>query len=78
MFDKIRSYVDKKIFEIHIFNNSININNYDEIITLTDSIITIKYNDISHVTIKGKNLSIKRLLDNEILIEGKVEDIHFY
>ena len=78
MFDKIRSYVDRKTFEIHIINNYININNFDEILTLTDSIITIKYNDNYHITIKGKDLSIKKLLDNEILISGKVEDIHFY
>lgn len=77
MFDKLRSYVDKKELEINVFRNNIHIVNYDEIITLTDSVVTIKYGDKYHITIKGNALSIKKLLDNELLLKGKVEDIHF-
>ena len=78
MFQKLRSYVDNNDFEMNITNSYINLNNYEEITTLTDTIIGIRYNQNHYLTIKGKNLSIKKLLNQELLLTGEILDIHFY
>lgn len=59
-----------------IYNDLIDIDNYNEIITLTDNLIVIE-SDNKLVYIKGRNLSIKKLMDNEILINGVIGDISF-
>ena len=78
MFQRLRSYIEPKEFEFQYSFSKIYFNNYDEICTLTDSIVDIKYQDHHFITIKGENLSIKKLLDKELLLQGKIKDIHFY
>ncbi|MGN0973478.1 MAG: YabP/YqfC family sporulation protein [Bacilli bacterium] len=76
MFKRLSGYINNKEFKINIYNNLINIDNYDEIVTLTDNLIIIRY-DKNYVYIKGNNLSIRRLLDNELLIDGNIGAINF-
>lgn len=76
MFKRLSGYINNKEFKINIYNNLINIDNYDEIVTLTDNLIVIRY-DKNYVYIKGNNLSIRRLLDNELLIDGNIGAINF-
>ena len=76
MFKRLSGYINNKEFKINIYNNLINIDNYDEIVTLTDNLIIIRY-DKYYVYIKGNNLSIRRLLDNELLIDGNIGAINF-
>ncbi len=76
MLNKIKNYINDTNFKITIFNNYININNYEEIIVLEEECITIRL--ISKlVTIKGNNLFIKKLLDKEILIKGFIKEVIF-
>lgn len=76
MFKRLSGYINNKEFKINIYNNLINIDNYDEIVTLTDNLIVIRY-DKNYVYIKGNKLSIRRLLDNELLIDGNIGAINF-
>lgn len=72
--DKMDRYLTDKIFKITYFNNSININNYIEIIDFNDNKIKIKY-DQGICIIEGKNLTLNKMIDNEILIEGNINNI---
>ena len=76
MFKRLSNYINNKEFHIHIYNNLLNVDNYDEIITLTDDLIILRYNT-KFVYIKGKDLSINKLLDKEMLISGYIGDISF-
>ena len=67
---KIREYVRESDFKMLIKNNNIDIENYTKIIDITDTKIEILNNDIK-IKILGKNLTINKLLNNEILIIGK-------
>jgi len=69
----IKNYILEKDFKIILSNNYIDIINYLDIISIDDKNITIKSD--KNISIKGNNLSVSKLLDNEILIIGDIEKI---
>ncbi len=76
MFKRLSGYINSKEFHMHLYNNLINIDNYDEIVTLTDNLIVLRYEE-KFIYIKGENLSIRKMLDRELLIDGHIGDISF-
>ena len=76
MLDNLRSYVLEDKFKITIFINKIDIQNYQEIDHFDDVKIIVRYNQ-GHVIIKGENLTISKLLNDELLIIGKIKNILF-
>ena len=76
MFNNIKNYLNDSKWRINIYDGKINIVNYIDIITLEDNRISIKY-DRGIIIIKGKKLSVNKLLDNEILITGIIYNISF-
>ena len=56
--------------------NQIDIINYQEIDSFDDEKIRIRYKE-GVLVIGGKNLSINKLLEDEVLIGGKIEKIEF-
>lgn len=76
MFNNIRNYLNDSKWKINIFDNKINIVNYLDIITLEDTRISIKCNDCN-IIVKGKNLTVNKLLDNEMLIIGTILSVEF-
>lgn len=76
MFSTIKNFVNDNKFNLSIFDNCIHINNYQEIITLEETRVSVT-SAYRMITIKGKNLSINRLMDNEILISGEVKEVDF-
>ena len=74
MIKRIISYIKDNKLKINYINNSVNGVNYDKILEVTDEVITIiKENKI--ILIRGNNLKISKLLDNEILITGLINKI---
>ncbi len=63
-------------FCIHIFEDRINIVNYISIYEFNDNSIIIKYKK-GIVNIKGNNLTVCKLVNDEILISGKIDKIEF-
>ena len=76
MFNNLRNYLDDNSWKIHIYENKINIVNYIDIIALEDNRISIKY-EKGILIIKGNNLTLNKLLDQEILITGKISSLEF-
>ena len=71
---KISHYIKDNDLKIVIVNNSINVINYDNILEVNDNLVNlIKDNKI--ITIKGSNLKLNKLLDNEVLIQGLINKI---
>ena len=73
LFNDIRNLISEDNFKIIIYDNYIDIINYSKIINISDSLLTIKSN--KKILIYGKNLKINKLLDDELLIMGKVDKI---
>ena len=77
MFDKIREYVKDEEFRLTIYRDRVYAVNYSNILTLTDSRVTLKVEDVMYDN-KGENLVLNKLLDKEILINGKIFDLEVF
>ena len=74
MIKKIVHYIKDDNLKIIYFNNNINVSNYDNIIEIKDDIISIT-KDKQVILIKGNDLKLTKLLDNEVLINGIIKKI---
>ncbi len=72
--NKFRTYLLEDEFKINIANGKVNIKNYDTIGQIDSNKMVIFY-DKGTVTINGKNLSLIKMLDDELLISGSVKAI---
>ena len=71
---KVINYIKDVDFKITYINNSVNIVNYDNVIEVRDDIISLKKED-KIINIKGEDLRLNKLLEQEILITGLVKII---
>lgn len=71
---KVRDYLLDDEFKMILLNNKINISNYEKIEYLDDDKVIVKY-EKGKISIKGENITVKKLLNNEILITGSIKEI---
>ena len=74
MFNKISNYINDKEFKFTVYENKIHIINFNKIITLEDNYISILSIN-KKINIKGLNLILIKLIDNELLIKGNISNI---
>lgn len=72
----IENYVKQNDFKILIKNNCIDIENYTKLGRI-DSNEIIVFSNKEKIVIKGSSLTINKLLNSEILILGKYNQIVF-
>ena len=72
----IRSYLLESDFKITMTNKNIDVINYEKIETVNSNNIVLKYK-LGKIDIKGNNLVIKKLLNDEILIIGSINSVEF-
>ena len=72
----IKNFLSDNDFKITILKDLIDILNYEKIILLSDNKIVINYSN-QILTINGNNLSIIKLLNDEIAIQGSFTNIEF-
>ena len=71
MFERINNYINDNEFRFTIYENKIHIINFKRIISLEDSYISLQSIN-KKIIIKGEKLILKKLLENEILIQGNI------
>lgn len=76
VFTNLKNYILEDDFKMIIFDKKVDIVNYDEIDHFDDNKIIIR-NKEKIVIIKGEELVISKLLEDEMLIFGKVNGIEF-
>lgn len=74
MFNKINDYINDKEFRLTIFDNKVYIINYLKIISLENERISLLTGN-NRIIIKGNNLCLNKLLDDEVLIKGTINSI---
>lgn len=75
MLKKLNEYLNENQYKMTLINNDqINIVNYQEIADFSSDKIKIKYQS-GYSIIHGHNLVIKKMLDDEILITGVINNI---
>ena len=71
-----RTYILENELKINILIGKIDIVNYIEIDHFDDTKIMVRY-EKGLVVIKGENLTISKLLNDELLILGKIKSLEF-
>lgn len=74
MLRNLRTFINDNEWRINIYDEKVNVVNYDDVILLEDNRISIKYKK-GMIIIKGENLSVNKLLENEMLVIGKIKSI---
>lgn len=73
---RLRNYFLENEFKVTYFQNKVNIVNYESIGHFDSNKIIVRKNNDS-IIINGNNLVVSKLLNDEILIEGKISNIEF-
>ena len=74
--NKIREYIDDREFRITIIKDKVSIINYSSIEHIDGVKVVIK-SDNNLISINGNNLTIIKLVDDEVLISGIISNIKF-
>lgn len=74
LINSFRNYILDEEFKINIYKDKVNVVNYTDIVNFTSKEVTIKYEG-GLLLIIGNNLSISRLLIDEVLVTGNIEKI---
>lgn len=76
MFSKLRNYVKQDETKLYYIRNKLNIINYKNILVFENNKILVECLD-NILEVKGEDLVINKLLNDELLIEGKIISISF-
>lgn len=71
---ELRNYINDVEFRVNLYKDKVHIVNYTKIVTIEKSRISIRYSS-GMLIIKGKDLALKKLLDDEILIKGIINSV---
>ena len=74
MIDKLGRWFNDNHFQMTITNNGLYIKNYLKLLGIEDEHVIVKVKT-KLITIKGENLSLKKILDNELLIKGSIKKV---
>lgn len=74
MFERVDNFLNDREFRFTIYENKIHIINFKRIISLEENNVIFQSNRKKlHIT--GKNLIVRKLLEEEILITGTISKI---
>ncbi len=76
MLKSLNKYIKNNEFSVNILDNLVDINNFIDIIVLESNKIVLSIPK-GMLRIYGNDLTIKRLLDHEILINGNICSLEF-
>jgi len=74
MLKKINNYINDNNFKLSLYKNKLNIVNYKKLLSLEENYISILL-EKKKLIIKGSNLFLIKILDNELLIKGNIKSI---
>ena len=72
--NRLDNYLYDREYRIIIKENYVNIVNYDEIVDFNSNKISVKYKN-KLITIEGLNLTINKMIEDEVLITGNISNI---
>ena len=72
--NRLDNYLYDREYKITVKENYVDIVNYDEIVDFTLTKISVRYNN-KIIIVEGNNLTISKMIDNEVLVMGLVTSI---
>lgn len=76
LINDVRNFIVDNEFQIVVKNNFVDIQNFDLIDTINESTIIVT-TEKKKIKIKGKSLTVNKLLSDELSIKGKILEITF-
>lgn len=73
-YNKIKNYIEDNEFHFDIFIDHIYIANYEKILSLSDTRVSFVAQN-KKITLTGNKLSLIKMLDDEILIQGNLTKV---
>lgn len=74
MLKEINNYINDNNFKLSLYKNKLNIVNYKKLLSLEENYISVLL-EKKKIIIKGSNLLLIKILDNELLIKGNIKNI---
>lgn len=74
MLNRLKEYINDNEFRLTVFSDRVHVMNFLNIVSLEEERISFLTNK-GRVIIKGKNLCLNKLLDDEVLISGTIMNI---
>ncbi len=74
MLQRVSEYINNQEFRLTLLRGRIHVLNYQKILSLEDERISFS-TPIGRLVLKGEKLSLVKLLDQELLISGKIHTI---
>ena len=74
MLKEINNYINDNNFKLSLYKNKLNIVNYKKLLSLEENYISVLL-EKKKLIIKGSNLLLIKILDNELLIKGNIKNI---
>lgn len=74
MLSKVKDYILDQEFRITLFENRLLAVNFIKILSLEESRVSFLTN-YGRVIVKGREFTLNRLLENEVLIGGTIEQV---
>lgn len=73
-YNRIKNYIEDNEFHFDIFIDHIYIANYEKIISLSDTRVSFVAQN-KKITLTGNKLSLIKMLDDELLIQGNLTKV---
>ncbi len=73
-YNKIKNYIEDNEFHFDIFIDHIYIANYEKILSLSDTRVSFVAQN-KKITLTGNKLSLIKMLDDELLIQGNLTKV---
>lgn len=70
--DRLDNYLYDREYKIIVKDGSVDIVNYDEIVDFTLTKISVRYKN-KIIIVEGHDLTISKMIDNEVLVVGNIE-----
>lgn len=74
--NNIREFLYNKKYFISFFETYIYAFNFNSLLTLNDSLMELDFSQF-RLIIKGRNFVVKKMLKNEILVDGIIEKVEY-
>lgn len=73
-YNRIKNYIEDNEFHFDIFIDHVYIANYEKILSLSDTRVSFVAQN-KKITLTGNKLSLIKMLDDEILIQGNLTKV---
>lgn len=77
LLSNIKNFLYDQRYFVSFFDNSLYLYGYEKILKFARSEIIVQFSGFK-ISIKGDELSVKRMLSNEVLISGLIDMVNIY